>query len=201
MKKTLIIIGISIIITVLGLFLTSRYWIGLFLDTEPRKPKYEIPITYNIGWWSYQEALHIDTFEVKLIDSRLNLFNSYSLINYRIKGRLILDKNNWEPLIDKIHICERVIKTDTIDSDTSNLITFALNKDTVQIGEVSLNPEAIIELTPIIKVKENKSYKAGQVIEFDLTNEHKIQSLDWGNNYLLIKCGQFDYPLVLQQRK
>jgi hypothetical protein len=114
---------------------------------------------------------------------------------------LILEKNNWEPFVDKIHICERVINTDTIDTDSSNVMTFTLNKDTVQIGEVSINPEAIIELTPIIKVKENKSYKARQVIEFDLTNEHKIQSLDWGNNYYLIKCGQFDYPLVLQQRK
>jgi len=201
MKKTLIIIGISILVIVLGLFFTSKYWIGLFLDTEPREPKYEIPITYNIGWWSYQEALLIDTIEVKLIDSRLNLFNSYSLINYRIKGRLILDKNDWEPYIDKIHICERVIKTDTIDTDSSNVMTFTLNKDTVQIGEVNINPEAIIEFTPIIKVKDRNTYEAGQIIEFDITNEHKIQSLDWGNNYLLIKCGQFDYPLVLQQRK
>lgn len=201
MKKTLIIIGISIIVIVVGLFLTSRYWIGLFLDTEPREPKYEIPITYNIGWWSYQEALNIDTFEVKLIDSRLNLFNSYSLINYRIKGRLILYKNNWEPFIDKIHISERVIKTDTIDTDSSSIMTFSLNKDTVQIGEVSIKPEAIIELTPIIKVKENNSYKAGHAIEFDLTNEHKIQSLDWGDNYLLIKCEKFDFLLRLQQRK
>ena len=201
MKKTLIIIGFLILVIIAGLFLTSKYWIGLFLETEPREPKYEIPITYNIGWWSNQETLHIDTFEVKLIDSRLNLFNSYSLINYRIKGRLILDKNNWEPFIDKIHISERVIKTDTVDTDSFNVMTFTLNKDTVQIGEISISPEAVIELTPIIKVKENKSYKAGQVIEFDLTNEHKIQSLEWGNNYFLINCGDFDFPLVLQQRK
>jgi hypothetical protein len=201
MKLTLIIIGISIIIIVVVLFLTTRYWLGLFLDRKPREPKNEIPITFNIGWWSYQESLHIDAFEVKMIDNPLNLFNSHSLINYRIKGRLIHHKNNWEPFIDKIHISERVIKTDTIDTDSSNVMTFDLNKDTEQIEEVNINPEAIFELTPIIKVKENKSYKAGQPIEFDLTNEHKIQSLHWGNNYIMIKCGQYEYPLVLQQRK
>jgi hypothetical protein len=201
MKKTLLIIGISIIVIVVGLKLTSRYWIGLFLDTEPREPKYEIPITYNIGWWSNQEALHIDTFEVKLIVSRLNLFNSYSLISYRIKGRLILDQNNWEPFVDKIHISERVIQSDTINSDSTNVMIFTLNKDTIQIGEVEIMPQAIFEFTPIVKTKENKSYTAGQVVEFDIINEHKIQSLDWGNNYLLIKCGEFDFPLVLQQRK
>ena len=194
MNKILIILGLSLLI--IGLFLLCKHCNFLFSKYQVRKAKYEVPIRYHIGWWLHQNALYIDSFEVKIVESKLNLFNSQSLISYRIKGRLIFPNNNREPYIDEIHISERIVKP-----DSSKVKKFDLNKNTAPIGEVHFNPEAIIEITPIVKVRENKSYQAGQVIEFDFTNEHKIESMDWGNNDLQITCGQFTYPLVLQQRK
>ena len=92
MKKTLkILIGIILII----LFILSGIYLYItdfgkkgILSNEPRNPKMEVPITYNISWWSYQEDLTIENLEVNIIESKLNLFNSKSLISYTIKGKL-----------------------------------------------------------------------------------------------------------------
>lgn len=201
MRKKLLILAVSTLLILLALRLTAKYWIGWFINAEPREPKYEIPITYNIGWQSYQNTFEIDTFSVELVESQLNLFNSYSLIKYHIKGRLVRNKNNWEPYIKQIHISERVLPQDTLNTDTVHTMNIALNKDTTRIGEINIQPEAIIELTPVIKTIDNDGYKSGQIIEFDITNEHKIQSLHCGDNYIMIKCGEFEIPIILQQRK
>lgn len=58
------------------------------LSTEPRKPKLEIPVTYNIGWWSDQKALIVDSLQIDILESKLNLFNSKSLISYKVGGQL-----------------------------------------------------------------------------------------------------------------
>jgi hypothetical protein len=175
-KRRTIIIWIVSFITIIGigLFLYRGKLISLLLDTQPREPKNQTETTYNIGWWSHQDGLAIDEFDIKIIDSRLSLFNSRSLISYTIQGKMT-DRNNWEPYLKKIHISERFV----VDS-------------TSRIGT--------IELTPVVGVKENDQYN-GEQIKFKTTNELLIESFHWGNNKLILKCGQIQKEIELKQRK
>lgn len=177
-KKIIIWSGIILIVLSLAYYFLLPRLIFLSLSTEPRSPKVQIPETHLIGWWSKQEALTVDTFEVKIIESRLNLFNSKSLIKYRIKGSLNYDKG-WKPFIKEIHLSERFLKNlnDSIDY-----------------------PDAIIEITPIIAAENDDNYN-GERIEFDITNEKTINSFHWGNNKLRFKCLEIINDINLSQRK
>ena len=162
-KKTLIWSGLILVILTLAYYFLLPKLFLYSLSTEPRNPKVEI--THSIGWWSKQEALNVDTFEIKIIDSKLNLFNSKSLINYRIKGNLSY-KKGWRPYIKEIHLSERFLNQ---SNDSIN------------------NPDAMIEITPVISAKDDESYN-GEKIEFDITNEKKMNSFHWGNNRIRFKC-------------
>jgi len=177
-KKILIWSGIIIIILALAYYFLLPKLLFYNLSTEPRNPKIEIMETHSIGWWSNQEALTVDTFEVEIIESKLNLFNSKSLISYRLKGNLTY-KKGWRPFIKEIHISERFLthSNDSIDY-----------------------PDAIIEITPIIGAKDDESYN-GEKIDFDVTNEKIINSFHWGNNRLRFKCLEKINDIVLAQRK
>lgn len=196
MNRKLLIVLVSIFVVIIGVILTANFWLSLILDTRVREPKVETPITYNIGWWAYQEALLVDSFSVKTVESKLSLFNSFSLIEYNLKGQLVVKTNGFKPFVEKIHISERLVLNDTIYNDTLKLV-----KGDRVIGSIEFSPQAIIEITPIIDVKKSKFVKVGDIVQFDITNEHKIQSLDWGYNYYLIKCDTVEIPLVLQQVK
>lgn len=114
--------------------------------------------------------MQIDSFKVELIDSRLNLFNSLSLVRYTIYGQLS-ESGGWRPYIDKVHVSERFIRK--YDRDLHPY----LDVDTVNI------PEAIIEITPVVQVKEDKGYQ-GEKIPFRIANELTIDSFHWGDNWL-----------------
>lgn len=157
------------------------------LSKEPRDPKIEIPVTYEIGWWSSQDSLIIDSFKVEIVESRLNLFNSKSLLKYTVKGK-IFNSKLWEPFIEKIHISERFLRR-----YKGNRIPFALN-DTSKI------PEAVIEITPIVKEISNDDYK-GEGISFEFENEIKLKSFHWGKNWVRFKCGDKWQDVFLQQSK
>ncbi|HEY4784934.1 MAG TPA: hypothetical protein VIH57_02745, partial [Bacteroidales bacterium] len=180
------IFSMILIITILIIAFGERI-VNYYFDKKfhPREPKNEIDVTYNVGWWAYQNSMQIDSFKVELIDSRLNLFNSFSLIRYTIYGEL--SKNgNWRPYIDKVHISERFIRK--YDRDLHPY----LDGDTVNI------PEAIIEITPIVKVKADNVYK-GERIPFKITNELKIGSFHWGNNWLRLQCDTIKRDIILRQ--
>lgn len=142
---------------------------------EPRKPRLEIPVTYNIGWWSDQKALSVDSLQVDILESKLNLFNSKSLISYKISGHLNYE-GHWQPIIEEVHISERI------------------NLDT------TLNCDRIIEITPIIEDKENKNTNGGSD-KFEFKNEHTITSSHWGINRIKIICGQKEQTIELRQSK
>jgi len=179
MKKMLkIIVGIILIIVLIlvgiYLYLTDFGRKGI-LSNEPRNPKIEIPVTYNISWWSYQEDLVIENLKVNIVESKLNLFNSKSLISYTIKGKIKYD-GHWKPDIKGIHISEQI------------------NKDSTQ------NINQIIELTPIVKVENDKSANGG-IEEFEFKNEHMITSGNWGLNRIKVICGNKETIIELHQRK
>lgn len=179
MKKILKVVVkiILIIILILGgmyLYLTD-FGRKRILSNEPRNPKIEVPVIYNVSWWSYQDDLIIEDFKVNIVESKLNLFNSKSLISYSIKGKIKFDEK-WKSYIKEVHISERV------------------NKDSTQ------NVNRIIEFTPIVKVKKNKSLNGG-IKEFEFKNEHIITSGKWGWNRIKLICGNKEEIIELQQRK
>ena len=152
-------------------FQLMRYW----LIGGPRRPKKQIETTYEIGWWAHQRDLSVAQFSVNIIDSRLNLFNNKSLLSYTIGGTLTGTKS-WKPYLNKIHLSERYVNFGT---------------DSVQ---------GIIEITPVISVKENNAYE-GEALPFHVTNELIIESSSWGKNKFLFKCVDHETDIELTQRK
>jgi len=188
-KKVFIWISLTILTIVILTFVFRERLVEAFLfkDLNPREPKNQIETTYNLGWWANQDNMRIDSFSVEIIESKLNLFNSYSLIKCTIKGEL-KGKNSWKPFVDKIHLSERFIRI------YNRELHPYLDKDTCQI------PEAIIELTPVIDTKEDDNYK-GETIPFKFTNELKLESFHWGNNWLRFHCANMQKDIILQQTK
>ena len=135
-----------------------------------------MPFTYQIGWWPYQEHLEITALDTKVIDSRLTLFNAKSLISITIQGKM-KNVNGWKPYVDLVHISEDVIK-----------------------GGNFANSEAEIKITPIIKVKEDKSY-IGELLEFKLNQELILNSMGWGKNTYLIISQNYKKTVEVHQRK
>jgi len=186
-NKILIWIGIIFLLLIGAYYLVLPRIIGNILFVEPRDPKLEISETNEIGWWSYQESIKVDSFQVKFVESKLNLFNSKSLIEYTVKGKLSNDIH-WRPSIKKIHISQRFLRR--YDRDLHPY----LDSDTTKI------PEAIIEITPVIKVTNDDNYN-GEEIEFEFTNELKLESFHWGNNWVRFQCTDKQQDLILKQRK
>lgn len=187
-NKILIWIGIIFLLLIGAYYLILPRVLGNILSAEPRRsPKLEISETNEIGWWAYQEALKVDSFSVEFVESKLNLFNSKSLIKYTVKGKLAND-GQWKPSIKNIHISQRFIRQydrelhPYLDSDTTNI------------------PEAIIEITPVIEVTNDENYR-GEIIEFEFTNELKLESFHWGNNWVRFQCADKWKDLILKQRK
>ncbi|HSR37966.1 MAG TPA: hypothetical protein VLL95_03550 [Phnomibacter sp.] len=178
-RKVFKIIGLILlilIIAIIGFYLyLTDFGRKNILSTEPRRPKLEIPVTYNIGWWSDQKALSIDSLSIDIVESKLNLFNSKSLIAYTVIGTLTY-KGHWQPEIDAIHISER------------------LNLDT------TLHCDRIIEITPVIKDKSNDKVNGG-TDKFEFRNEHTITSNHWGINRIKFICGNKEKTIELRQSK
>lgn len=178
MKKAIKILAIIILSTFLLLVCAYLYLTDFgrkgILSNEPGKPKIEIPITYNIGWWSYQDDLIIDSLKVEILESNLSLFNSKSLISYAVFGKMKFDDSQWEPNIENVHLSERIEK-DGLKS-------------------------RIIEITPIISLTKKDNQKSG-VRKFNFKNEHIIISNGWGSNNIRFICGDKEQSITLQQNK
>jgi hypothetical protein len=143
------------------------------LLNRPRKPKVKVPIRYCIGWWSDQDTMKIDSFTITIIESNLTLFNSKSLISYTLKGHLTGAPAS-RPYIKEIQHCEKVIQANTMS--------------------------AVIDLTPVVKLTKDKNY-CGDLIQFEFTNEHIVQSMHWGPNSIMITCGGITREIILLQKK
>jgi len=186
-RKILVWIGIVILIIIGALYFVLQSYFSDILFAEPRKPKIEVKETYQIGWWAYQESLKIDSFKVEIIESKLNLFNSKSLIKYTVKGK-ISNNGHWKPMIKSVHVSQRFLRR------YNKELHPYLEKDTARI------PEAIIEITPVVKVTKDESYN-GEEIEFEFTNETKLESFHWGNNWVRFQCDDIWQDLILKQLK
>ena len=186
-NKILIWIGLILLILVGAYYTVLPKILGNILSAEPRNPKLEISETSKIGWWPYQESLKIDSFTVEIVESKLNLFNRKSLIKYTVRGKLSND-GHWKPSIKSIHVSQRFLRI--YDRELHPY----LDTDTTK------TPEAMIEITPIIEVVNDDNYN-GEEIEFEFTNELKLESFHWGNNWVRFKCADKWQDLTLEQRK
>ena len=178
-KKIFKIVGLILLILVMSivayyLYLTDFGRIGI-LSTEPRRPRLEIPVTYNIGWWSDQKSLSVDSLTINIIESKINLFNSKSLISYKVGGYLTY-QGHRQPIIKEVHISERI------------------NLDT------ALHCDRIIEITPVINDKSNDNVNGG-TDKFEFKNEHIITSNHWGINRIKFICGLKQQTIELRQVK
>ena len=179
MKKLLKITGLFFLFLILGIGALYLYFTGFgrikILSATPRKPKIEVPVTYTIDWWSNQNTLAVDSFNVGIVESKLNLFNSQSLVFYKVCGHLTY-KGHWQPKIEEVHISER------------------LNTDTL------LHCDRIIEITPVVKTINNENTTGGSDL-FSIKNEHTIKSNHWGKNRIKFVCGKHEKTIELMQRK
>lgn len=180
MKKTLKIIGIvigSLLLALVGIYLyLTDFGQNNILSQGPGSPDIEIPITYNVGWWPYQSDIQINDFEINIIESNLNLFNSESLISYSISGKAVY-KGSWKPFIEEVHISERI------------------NNDT------TLKVQRIIEITPVVAVDKDDETVEESTVPFEFTNQHIITSGNWGSNNVLLICGEHEKIIELIQSK
>jgi hypothetical protein len=160
----------------MGALLLMQCNVKMFLHASTRKAKHEVPVTYELGWWSNQNDLHIDSFSVSLLDSNLNMFNSKSLISYTVKGHLTYI-GSWKPFIKKVHLSERFLTKDKRDTTDAEII-----------------------ITPIVDTKQDNT-KNGGTVPFAFTNQLLQNSFHWGSNKILFRCGAFQQMIEVWQKK
>ena len=182
MKTSKKIISKLIIFGFILFSLNSCLLINFYSQNKaPHKARTEIPVTYKIGWCFAQEDLQIDSFSVKIVKSKLSIFNNKSLLSYTVKGNLKC-RGNDIPFIKEVHVSEKRIYSNFNYNTPVN------------------NIDAEISITPIFSSKERKKNKCDSVI-FNFTNEINIESMHWGDNKILFKCGQFETTMILHNIK
>lgn len=148
------------------------------------KQKRDVPVVYQLGWWAHQEILQVESFEVEVVHSHLNLFNSISLIRYTIKG-FLNHSGGGVPYIRSVHHSEqRVHQGNEFLEEEQNVIPV----------------HAHIQITPVVAFKDLKK-RVGVPVSFEFSNEYKLTSLRWGQNHFKFSCAVFDRHIYLTQRK
>lgn len=137
-----------------------------------------VAVTYQVGWWAYQENLKINAIEVELAgDKSLSLMNNKTNAKIIIRGVVSGLEGNWRPTIARIHASERFTPS-------------AESKERV----------SRIELTPIVEVVKDSSYK-GSDVPFEISFTHPVNTFRWGNNDMVFVSGNQEKKIVLLQRK
>ncbi|NDW09599.1 hypothetical protein [Dysgonomonas sp. 520] len=158
------------------------------LSNDPRKPKNQIKMIREIGWCGNQNLLQIDSLEVKVLESNLNLFTSKSLVSYTVKGRL---KNRTHPQVTKTKAyIDKVLVSEYIDTKYVSM------NDSVGL---SISGKEI-RITPIVATKQMKE-ETEEESEFSFTNEYTVHSMNWGQNSIQFICGEKTAEIGLYQRK
>jgi len=139
------------------------------------KAKTQVPVTYKLGWWAKNANLKVESFEVKILENALNVENTTAKVAYTITGTMKANAG-WEPYVGSVHVSEHYEKTD------------------------STNKVAVLEFTPVMNTKKNKKQAAGNT-RFKFTNEHLLNSYQWGINTFRFVCGDFVTELKLDQKK
>ena len=131
-----------------------------------------VPITRTIGWWGYQDALHITGMDVELVGGQPGSQKADATIRFHIQGSLVPAKRGWRPRIDAVHISQRFVQAANLE----------------QAGE--------IELTPVVQVTKEAAYM-GEPQAVDLHVDETVSTYRWGQNRYIIRCGTIEKELQL----
>jgi hypothetical protein len=148
---------------------------GCSIGPHVRSPRPDVPFIYELGWWANQNEIVVQSIDIKVLDSRLNLFNDKTLVEIVITGEFKPQKKAWRPNIRTVHLSEKAVK-----------------------GEK--NAEGVITLTPIMGFEKDGSYD-GNILPFSVRQEIILNSMNWGANTFHIVCGGIDKILIVSQRK
>jgi hypothetical protein len=157
------------------------------------KSNNEIEVVYKVSWWSYQDQMSISSMKLESDDIKMTLFKAEESLHYEIVGTL-KGKEHWRPYIANVHISERFLHPDPYMPINS----FAERDHNVI--EETFAPEALITITPIVKVERDENYQE-ELIEFGFRNELIIHSFHWGENQLRIQCRDIYKDIYWQQIK
>ena len=165
-----IIVGIIILLAAISFGILRWY-------TSPKIPslKSDVPIEYKVGWWAYQEAVKLDELDSKIVFDNLSLFNSTSIIEFKLKGTLIY-KNSWRPYIKSVHISEHWESTSS----------------QYRVGNILI--------TPIVAVKDDDSYD-GTPIHFHIVVQDYLKSGGWGKSIFKVESQGKKSEVILFQNK
>ena len=174
MHKVFLLV-VALVVVAGGIYL---YLIRDLLNAGPRAPRLQVPVTYRVAWWPYQGSMFIDAFNVEVVESKLSIFNSESLIAYTVKGNFASPVGRWYSDITEVHISERII------------------------NDTTLHYDRIIEITPIVtNTKMASTDRRGVLDDFMFTNEILINSAHSGVNRIMFVCGERQRIVELTQDK
>ena len=141
----------------------------------PKKAKCDVKEVYKLDWWTKNANMRVESFEVKVIESNLNLFNHTAKVSYTITGTMKANAG-FEPSISMVHVSEQYENRD------------------------SANMVAVHTFTPVMATTSNKKAKGGET-KFTFTNEHTVNTYRWGQNKIRFVCGDFVTEINLDQKK
>lgn len=150
--------------------------ISMVTKPRVRKPRPDVPFTYDVGLWPYQDQLIITHLEAHVLDSRLTINNGTSLIEIIIEGTLSGQQLEGQPFITSTHLVKQIIRS---------------GYDTAL---------AEYHITPIIDVRTNHTY-TGEPMTFRLKQELHCQSIEWGKNTFHFVCKDHTDEVVVFQDK
>jgi hypothetical protein len=183
MKKRFFVLTSIVVIVFIGViafvyFKVKTTPIGKLFKEEIPIAKSDVPVIYSLGWWSYQDCLKVESIRTEIVQSRLGLFSSHSLVSWTISGSVSYPKGYWKPFVQKVHLSEKYNKY-----DPHNRIS-----------------EGDITITPIVGVIEDSTYRSEEV-PFKIRIEEVLQSGSWGENKYVVHCGNITDTLKLFQYK
>ena len=132
-----------------------------------------VKITYEVGWWVYQDRLVITSADIEKDPKGLGpsmLYNKADAI-VSIAGQTT-GKPGWRPVVETLHISQ-------VKSDSS--------------------AAAKITITPIVELKQNSSY-SGEILPFTITKRISIPAMNFGANTYHFQIGAFQKDLIYHRR-
>jgi len=132
----------------------------------------DVPITRTIGWWGYQDALHVVGMDVELVGGQPGSQKDDAVVRFHLHGSLVSARRGWRPRIGMVHISQR----------------FVHGADGARAGE--------IELTPVVQVTKDASYM-GEPLALDLRVDETVSTYRPGQNRYIVRCGTIEKELQL----
>lgn len=160
-----------------------------FIHFWKLSPRVQVTETYQIESGVMPMKVRVESLNVRIIYSQLGLFNWQSLVQYSIKGTIFNSATYYDMYIEKILVSQRYLR-------------LYENKSSTETSPWSGNPEALIEVQPLVGRKaltKNKAPLSEQ--PFSVTNQMVVTSLHMGENVIRFKCDEHWVDVALYQMK